>query len=279
MLQKIINNLSVDILPDTSTPDVTYIVFDKIKLSISSFYKYEDIKKIYDQEDFISIIAQLYDETVQEVDKRTNTLFLINALESVFFENKEIDMSLIIRNLKNIYETYQVHHRAYINSLEPEKIKSAYEENIQESLSKLNTLLSDVNNKMIFLPIAFIVSLGQLGPDTQVKNIVILIGMLIFCLLLYKFSTTQQELLEGLKEDIKERESKFKDKTPKIFKEIESKIIRLNKLVLAVEKRFQWTIGLTWIVFGIVVIAVIYYYGLTDCGTFELFGDRNCSIS
>lgn len=276
-LHKVINNIAVDTPEKVSFSDTNYIIFDKRKLTISSEYLSDDITNLKKYANFFSLIDELYDETITDTDKRrANSLFLINALETVFISEREITFSDILKNIQRIYEEYQVHHRAYINSLEPGKLKEAFEKGIQESLGKLNTLLSDVNNKMIFLPLAFIVSLGQLNEHTHIKNITILSGMLIFCLLVHKFSKTQRELLEIIKDDISNQEKSFKVSTFKFFKELEPKIIKLSRLADTIDKRFVWTIGLTWSIFIIVSIAVI-IYTLPLENIIHTFCDRNVS--
>ncbi len=275
-LHKVINNLAVDIIEESSFSDVKYTIFDRRKLTIDSQYSYEDLLHTQTYENFFSIVDELYDETISETDKRANSLFLINALEIVFTNKKEITFSEILNNIQEIHEEYQIHHRAYLNSLEPGKLKEAFEKNIQESIGKLNTLLSDINNKMIFLPLAFIVSLGQLSNQTQAKNIIILLGMFIFCLLVDKFSTTQMELLKIIKDDIDDKENSFKSSTLKFFKELEPKITRLSHLADTVDDRFKWTIRLTWIIFIIVFIAVI-YYAIPLKNIAHYFCDLNCT--
>lgn len=165
----------------------------------------------------------------------------------------------VLSNLQDIYEEYQVHHRAYINSLEPGKLKEAFEKEIQDTLGKLNSLLSDVNSKMIFLPIAFIVSLGQLSSNQQAKNLIIFMGMFIFCLLVHKFSKTQQELLNVIKHDIDDRRILFEQNVSKFSRELEPKMTRLLNLVNSIDQRFNWTIYLTWSILVVVLTAVIYY--------------------
>lgn len=263
ILQKIVGNIATGAPEEVSfSSDVKYTIFDKRKLTVSSKYSYSDFKGIENQENFFELVSELHDETMKESDKRTNILFFINALENVFVDQKEeITFSQILSKLQAIYEEYQIHHRAYINSLEPGKLREAFEKDIQDYLGKLNNLLSDVNSKMIFLPIAFIVSLGQLSNQDQAKNLVIMMGMFIFCLLVHKFSRTQQELLAAIKHDIDDRKLFFEKNVSKFFKELEPKTIRLSKLVQAIDNRFKWTIGLTWVIFGVVVLAVLYYGG------------------
>lgn len=259
ILQEIIKNISIDEPENVENSDLKYTIFDKKKLVIISKYNYNDIKKLSESIDFFTLISSLHDETLKDSDKRTNVLFLINALETVFANLKEIDFSNILEKLQDIYEEYQIHHRAYINSLEPGKLKEAFEKDIQDSIGKLNNLLSDVNSKMIFLPIAFIVSLGQLGVNQNAKNLIIFMGMFIFCLLVHKFSKTQQELLEVINQDIQDKQKTFSKNVSKFSKELEPKINRLLNLVNSIEKRFNWTINLTWSILFIVFVALIYY--------------------
>lgn len=259
ILQEIIKNISIDEPEILENSDFKYTIFDKKKLVIVSIYSNDDVKKLSESTNFFTLISSFHDETLKDSDKRTNVLFLINALETVFSNLKEINFSDILEKLQDIYEEYQIHHRAYINSLEPGKLREAFEKDIQDSIGKLNSLLSDVNSKMIFLPIAFIVSLGQLGLNQNAKNLIIFMGMFIFCLLVHKFSKTQQELLEVINQDIQDKQKAFSKNASKFSKELEPKIKRLLNLVSSIKKRFNWTINLTWSILFIVFMALVYY--------------------
>lgn len=260
LLQNIVKNISVDDSEVLNKTDCQYIIFDKKKLVITSVYRYADILVAQQNKNFFSSISNLQDEILNGENKKTNVLFLINALESVFSNVKnEISFADILRELENIYEEYQVHHRAYINSLEPGKLKEAFEKEIKDSLGKLTSLLSDVNNKMIFLPIAFIVSLGQLGESQTPKNIIIFLGMLIFCLLLRKFSEVQKEVLQIIKDDVNDKKEWFDKNVSKFSKELEPKMRKLLKLVLSIEERLRWSEKLTWVALFIVFAAMLYY--------------------
>lgn len=260
LLQSIVKNIAEGEAEKIINSDLKYTIFDKRKLIITSKYEYSDLLEMQKKENFFSLIAELQDETMKDNDRRTNILFLINAFENVFkIQKEEVLFSEILSNLQDIYEEYQVHHRAYINSLEPGKLKEAFEKEIQDALGKLNSLLSDVNSKIIFLPIAFIVSLGQLSSDHQAKNLIIFMGMFIFCLLVHKFLKTQQELLNVIKYDIDDRRILFEQSVSKFSRELEPKMARLLNLVDSIDKRFNWTIYLTWSILVVVFTAVIYY--------------------
>lgn len=258
ILINIISLISIDKNQESSA-DYKYTIFDKRKIILHSIYNTESLQKISKVEKLDKIISTLSDEIIIDSNKRINKIFLINAIEDVLpKENRNIDLKDFLINLNKIYNEYQVHHRAYINSLEPTKLKNEAAKDLKESFSKLNTLLGDINSKIIFLPIAFIVSLGQMNNDSQIKNIAIFMGMTIFCMIVYKFSSIQQTILTIIKDEIEVKEKECKE-VDNIFESVSSILIRLNNLLNEIRSRVIWTIRLNWIILVIVFLSTLYY--------------------
>lgn len=258
ILLNIIKSILIDKNQEGSA-DYKYTIFDKRKIILHSLYDTESLEKFANIEKLDDILSNLTNEITLESNKRINTIFLINAIEDVLpKEKKNIDMKEFLPELKKIYNGYQVHHRAYINSLEPSKLKDAAAKDLKESFSKLNTLLSDINSKIIFLPIAFIVSLGQMSSNNQAKNIAIFVGMIIFCMIVQKFSSIQESILNAISAEIDEKEKECKE-VDNIYLSVSPILKRLKSLLSGIRSRVSWTIGLNWTILGIVFCSMVYY--------------------
>ncbi|WP_129081394.1 ATP synthase subunit B family protein [Halarcobacter anaerophilus] len=257
-LFNIINQISID-KDKEGLSDYKYTIFDKRKIFIHSLYNKKDILIFQNIKNIDELINTFTDEILVNAEKRINKIFLINALEDTLSKDKkQININEIFPLLSKVYDEYQIHHRAYINSLDPAKLKEDANKALKEYFSKLNTLLSDVNSKIIFLPIAFIVSLGQMSSQTQAKNFIILLGMSIFCLILYKFSVIQRDILNALSKEIESKKEECKE-VNKLYNSVESTLASLEKLTFSIKDRFNWTIKLNTMIFVIVFLSFLFY--------------------
>ena len=260
-LQEIFIDIS-DHLDDESEINInTYTFFDTKKINIKSSYKFKDLETILDSDKQIDqnnknrieteptfglIVSNLYEALELKNEKKIKSIFLKKAIE-VTFSSKYIDMSDILKNIDQIFEEYESHYRSYINSLEPEKIKHKFEEEHNSFLKELNTILSDVHNKIIFIPIAFIFGASQLTSGTLCKGLIIIIGMFIFSIFVSLFLDTHFKVLNILDNKIKEREKHYQEKESTLYKSYISKIIELKDLSENIRKRITIIRYSNWI--------------------------------
>jgi len=239
--------------------DYEYTIFDKRKITIDSFYDELSINKLFENDNVETIIKELYSEVITDLDRRVNGIFFINAIEDIFKKKKKFKFKDLLENFFEVYYEYQVHHRAYVNTLDLGKMKLEAEKILKEDFSKVNDFIRDINSKIIFLPIAFIAILTQLdSTNSTSKNIFIGMCMFIFSLIVQKFTTMQSEMLNSLSEEIEDNEKEYK-KTENLYILLERKIIRVKNLISVLNDRFEWTINLNWILFFIVLTLVIGY--------------------
>jgi hypothetical protein len=96
-------------------------------------------------------------------DYKINIEFLKKSIYDQFegkIKNKEtIYFYEIIEKLEQIYDDYELIKRAYIDSLNPDKLKEDFQKKYQEALTYLNSILTDIHTKTLFIPIAIILSI------------------------------------------------------------------------------------------------------------------------
>lgn len=228
---------------------IEYIIFDSKKITISSEFTDTDIELIENNEKNFGItIANLFEEIGVKNEKKIREVFFKKSLEIVF-GNNNITVSEVLKNIEKIFSEYEAHYRAYINTLEPEKIKYQFEEEHNAFLKDLNTILGDVHNKIIFIPIAFIFGSTQLTANNCLKGIVIILGMLVFSIFVSLFLETHQKVLNVISEKLSEKEAYYKVKEPTLYKKYEVKIKILKDLLRSIEIRIcvvkyvNWTLS------------------------------------
>lgn len=249
LLQDIFKDISDNVEIDNNK--AIYTFFDAKKIQINSKFNTEDIDFISEHcKNFGINIKKLYDDLELEHQKQLRTVFFKKSLESIF-TNTNLSMSDILQNLQQILQEYEAHYRAYINSLEPEKIKAEFEEEHYKVLKELNSILSDVHNKIIFIPIAFIFGGAQLTSGDYIKASMIIIGMLVFSSFVSLFLETHSKVLTILKNDIDEKQSFYKKENPSLFQKFENKMKSLQELHdnivtrISIVKYLNWILTLT----------------------------------
>jgi len=247
-LNKVFNDISDDV--EKGTKYTTYTIFDTKKIKIKSNFQKEDIGFLLDNNiNFGEIVFDLYNDLEVTSEKKIRTLFFKKAMETTF-DDKNLKMSDILRNIAKLFEEYESHYRAYINSLEPEKIKQKFEDEHNSFLKELNSILTDVHNKIIFIPLAFIFGASQLSSNDSIKGIIIILGMLVFTIFVSTFLETHEKVLNILKNKLDERNKYYREEEPSLYKNYENKIEELIDLVKSIKIRIQvvrysnWTLTL-----------------------------------
>lgn len=255
-LNKVFNDISDDV--EKGTKYTTYTIFDTKKIKIKSDFHKEDIEFILDNNiNFGEIVYDLYNDLEVASEKKIKTLFFKKAMETTF-NNKNLQMSDILKNIAKLFEEYESHYRAYINSLEPEKIKQQFQEEHNSFLKELNSILTDVHNKIIFIPLAFIFGASQISSSDSLKSIIIILGMLVFTIFVSTFLGTHEKVLNILKNKLDERNTYYRIEEPSLYKNYENKIKELIDLTESIQIRIQvvrysnWTLTL--------IGALILYY-------------------
>ncbi len=161
---------------------------------------------------------------------KTNKNYFFKKAIEITFKDKDLSISSLIKQIQTLFEEYEAHYRAYINTLEPEKIKYKFDEEHNNYLKEFNSILADVHNKIIFIPIAFIFGASQLTTGTFGKGLMIIIGMFVFSLLVTMFLSTHNSVLKILKETLAEKKKFYEQENPALYNKFKSKIIMLEIL-------------------------------------------------
>lgn len=179
-----------------------YTFFEKKKITVSSQIDPQKVKEVSPSDR--KIIFDLFTELkVQNGnDRKIRLVFFKSALEKVCDILKNVDMNFIIGHLAKIESEYHSNYRAYLNSLDPSKLRIDFEKGSQEFVGKLSSTLSDIHGKIILIPLAAIAAIFQISREHPLKNFILAVAVGIIVWIVLKFSDTQKSILAQVKENI-----------------------------------------------------------------------------
>ncbi len=181
LLKEIIESISDD--KESKSEIIIYSIFYKGNIKVENklvetdddnyveAYRNENILIFLNDINKCNKIADILHELIKDVNKaqndnsdyKINIEFLKKSIYDQFKEKikdkKAIYFYELIEKLEQIYDDYELIKRAYIDSLNPDKLKDDFQKKYQEALTYLNSILTDIHTKTLFIPVAIILSI------------------------------------------------------------------------------------------------------------------------
>lgn len=198
-------------------------------------------------------------------DYKINIEFLKKSIYDQFegkIKNKEtIYFYEIIEKLEQIYDDYELIKRAYIDSLNPNKLKDDFQKKYREALTYLNSILTDIHTKTLFIPIAIILSIlpklinnnsksfievcGHALPD----NILLFILGTAILLIIFYFMFGYRKIIKNIElliKNLDDEVNKNKNNTC-FYDKIKEQHKNINELFITVKNRLYFSYALIFI--------------------------------
>ncbi|AUM27076.1 MULTISPECIES: hypothetical protein [Acinetobacter calcoaceticus/baumannii complex] len=189
----------------------SFIIFvGKKNLKINSEYVAEDLKR-----DLILVKSFIRDYIQNDFHQEDRHLSVINGLHEVFKES-EISLSSFLKGFDTFHRVVKSNFQLYMDKFSFDDFKNKVEEDRREYTIKINKVFSDMQNQLLTLPIATVLAAGQIvyvsTAGDLIKNILIVIGIGIFCVFVLMQISNQNSTLSALDEEIKLRKSEMEKK-------------------------------------------------------------------
>lgn len=133
----------------------------------------------------------------------------IEILRSTLFESlanipEEERFHYLLRTFDFIYQKYRDNFNLFLSEFSFDKIKEEVIERKVEYIHKLNKVVSDIQNKILAIPIALLLISTQMSQSENdyLKNFIILLGSYVFLLLMHFLVNNQLNTLEVIKGSI-----------------------------------------------------------------------------
>lgn len=232
------------------------IIFREEKsLFIKLIYTYEDVEIVSDS---INSKIKLFIEILRDqnlTDKKN--IFLNELVEFLAGKDEEVKFSYLIRHFELYFDRSIATYNYYLRNFSYNKLKIELDSKALEFSQKIQTVINDSQTKLIAIPTAFVLVLSNLDYEKgdSYKNIVALIGLIIFSILLQLFINNQKSIIRFIDENINRYKSTYKDQNKmdveQSFKSVDSEKTKQIKRLVIIE-------FLLWIV-PILTLCVIFF--------------------
>ncbi|MCU4328783.1 hypothetical protein KTG55_03110 [Acinetobacter pittii] len=213
----------------------SFIIFvGKKNLKINSEYIAEDLKR-----DLILVKSFIRDYIQNDFHQEDRHLSVINGLHEAFQES-EISLSTFLKGFDTFHRVVKSNFQLYMDKFSFDDFKNKVEEDRREYTIKINKVFSDMQNQLLTLPIATVLAAGQMvyvaTAGDFIKNILIVIGIGIFCIFVLMQISNQNSTLTALDEEInlrksemeKKEESNHKTEYLGVYTQLDTRIGKLN---------------------------------------------------
>ncbi len=236
---------------------IQYTFFDKKKIVLSSQITPNTIRELTlsDRTTIFDLFTELKEHNGH--DRKIRLVFFKSALEKVCDGLKEVDMDFIIANLAKLESEYHSNYRAYLNSLDPSKLRIDFEKGAQEFVGKLSSTLSDIHGKIILIPLAAIAAIFQISREHPLKNFALAIAVGLVVWVVLRFSDTQKSILSQVKENITDF-IKLYSSEAKEYSEFTQQINKKSESLLTLCEEIKTKIGLSQLIgyFSITLVLI-----------------------
>lgn len=235
---------------------INLIIFREEKsLFIKLIYTYEDVEILNAS---ICNKIKLFIEILSDenfTDKKN--IFLNELVEFLAGMEDDFKYSHLIRNFESYFDKSIATYNYYLRNFSYNKLKIELDSKALEFSQKLQTVINDSQTKLIAIPTAFVLVLSNLDYEKgdSYKNIVALIGLIIFSTLLQLFVNNQKSIIGFIDENINRYKSTYKDQdkmnVEQSFKSVDLEKKKQIKRLLIIEV-------LLWMV-PILTLSVIFF--------------------
>lgn len=234
-----------------------FIIFvGKKNLKIYSDYFSDDLTR-----DLLLVKNFIRDYIQNDFHQEDRHLAVINGLHESFKEN-EISLSTFLKGFETFYRIVKSNFQLYMDKFSFNDFKNQIEEDRREYTIKINKVFSDMQNQLLTLPIATVLAAGQMSTVISagdfIKNILIMIGIIIFCVFVLMQIANQEVTLQALDEEIKLRKSAMERKEDsdykadylEVYSNLDKRILKLDGNLFLVK---QITLSATVLVFFVFI--------------------------
>lgn len=248
--------------------DIFSILSISKKTSMPRCYEYEifTTKKIIIKSSVCyKTVVQLDSKTINQLDGMSKKFlqlnksqleleksFLLKAIEDVFKQNKAKKLFTfddVLENLEEVYQEHELLSKSYIDKLDTNAMRFDYQKKIQEVNDKLQSVLSDIQNKMLIPPIALILAYANIfDKEGTVKGLAMLTLFAFFGIVTY-YGYNQVQIIQNYQNNIKSWARFYKKFISKNYTKLSSDFVKSSKIATSIRSSIWISIGVNWVLY------------------------------
>lgn len=219
------------------------------KLVIADFYSPADLGNLEGFDEFKRQFS-----LTEDAHKKQRDAVLKNSLIDFFDGSSHVHFSEILKDFTKIKAETQKGLDLYLSEFSYEKIKKEVEKDKFDFTVRMNKVFADIQGQLIGIPIAIIIAGGQMvvkSPQVfEWKNLVILLGYLLFVVFMSLLICNQKNTLDAIKNEYQGHWALIKDKHAKVADRFKPSFDELNK-------RYEYQVNVMKCVFGLIFISML----------------------
>lgn len=212
---------------DERNGNLKLVFFKSEKLEININYLPNKLPKLSN----LAIFEESFRETIYVSQKK---LMALNALFSVIGqEDKENRFSYLLNHFETFYIKYQENYKLFLSEFTFDKIKEEIDNRILDTLTRINKIISDIQDKLLAIPAALLFSASQMKkvitPGDFLVNLIIVIAVLIFADFMFRFIKNQKDTLVAVNSEYNLRRKSYEEKYKDIYESIKTDFDKLDE--------------------------------------------------
>lgn len=176
--------------------DSTLHLFVKTPLEIPVKYTAAELRTIPTLTAFVAKFRQ------PETRDQQAQILKATLCERLKGESKEKRFTLLLASWEAVAENFENNYKLYLHNFSWEKLRGEIEKEKFELSKKISAAVSEIQTKLVAIPAAFILTATQIvDSDGWIKNVLILVGTVVFSVLLEFLLNNQRRYLNNINKE------------------------------------------------------------------------------
>jgi len=178
---------------------------------------------------------------------------LVNYLKNISEKDRFIE---VCRKLDAIYDRYKDNYYLYLESIDVDKIIDEAEKRKIGYLSNISKVYSDMQGKLLTIPIALI-PITQSKKNDCLGNFVIVLGVMLYVLIMWRYISSQWKTVDDIQDD----KTLYFNKLIEAYKGCRTELTsRFQQLSEGVDKKYKSMQFSVCILYALLLLIIIVNY-------------------
>jgi len=248
-----LNNAS-DLVDKNNSRFLTLYYLQGSKLDIQIQYSAADISPLNDLEQFL--------ETLESKEhKEQKRCILKTTLVEILGKKEPSERFVYLLRHFSIFKSRFIDSlNLYLSEFSMDKVREAIVEKKLEYTKKINDVFSEIQGKLLAIPVALILIGGQMksAESISLNNTLVLVGAVVFSIFMFFLLGNQRSTLDAIKEDLESQRKKLETDHAAIKCELEKTFTmldyRYNKQMMTIKIIDR----IVWLGLALAIILFIY---------------------
>jgi hypothetical protein len=180
-----------------------FVVSHDSILEIRPEYSADHLRRLTSLPEFA---AEFVSSTMHSDQKRS---IFRSSLVDHFKPRRQISLSEVVPKFEAISNDVRRTYAMYMAEFSYQKIRGEVERQNLDDTLRLNKTLADIQNQLLALPAAILLAGATVSKDANLRNLAVLAGMWVFCVLIILLVRNQRHSVQAISEEIKLRRGKI----------------------------------------------------------------------